>query len=833
MSADPAPTASWVVSTHTSGEVLIARASGPDLELLLLGSPPGFTQDELEGWLRDVAGVARETAALDSKPKPVPPVLHHALTGLLFSHAELWSPASSRPLCSMVFARGNGEVGLGWIGEAEVAVALEGRPLEVGWVKVRDDQGREAQAWAIEDGHPLSVQLVWRPATEGSGPIVVQVSAEWCDAESASITTEEAFATPEHLPFAIAASSTETEHTEEPEPATQGSIHARELPSTGIARWLDRNFSWHPGMKEEKHADAPFAPASIESAREAAVSDVVPPSPEPLELTERAAPSAPPRWPDLGPVQPVGRMGPPIEDPHARPALADVGPRSQPADPHEIRELSLGPSLARPGPETAREGFESPALSFGGAMTPTSEPEDAVEVVHEVEPTRAPEPNRAPEPMRGPEPVRAPRPAPAEPIAPVPGVFERIPSAPLSGHPSHSGVPAEPRRPSWPEPEDSSRPVLPWWRHWKWAVGFLLLFGLGWMLAGSLVDRPATGPRRGVNAWLAAIGITGPQFTLEVNSQPEGAAISIDGAPLELRTPASLELPAGNHEVTLSFGSYGSTKQSVSGAKDEQKRIDASLWGSLEVALPDPNAVVTVSVDGVSRGFAPLEIEELSPGPHEVRFSGPGMASWGQTVEIRVGEKREIFTRPLQSPATGLIQVRANFTDESGTESVSGARVWIDGAPRGETPLTVELPRGPHSFRVEFRKERAPIQVIDLPGGNQRFATFELGLHEQAPSLRLNAPARIPTDRPAVISGSLQNAEGGEVKEMWLHVRTPEGPWRRHAMTLIPSPEHTVGTLVFPAALLGSQGKTLYYLSAITQQGDEHFTEIIVAQAER
>ena len=120
----------WEVSTRSRGEVLTASSSAPGLQLVLLGVPPSFTPNEIEGWLHDVAGVAIETATLDTASKPIPSVLHHALTGMLFSHAEVWSQPGSPAPCSIALVRHGGEVGLGWVGDARVSVPRV-RPLEV------------------------------------------------------------------------------------------------------------------------------------------------------------------------------------------------------------------------------------------------------------------------------------------------------------------------------------------------------------------------------------------------------------------------------------------------------------------------------------------------------------------------------------------------------------------------------------------------------------------------------------------------------------------------------------------------------------------------------
>jgi hypothetical protein len=245
-----------------------------------------------------------------------------------------------------------------------------------------------------------------------------------------------------------------------------------------------------------------------------------------------------------------------------------------------------------------------------------------------------------------------------------------------------------------------------------------------------------------------------------------------------------------------------------------------------------PGELIAVTVDGEASGIAPIDIDSLAPGPHDVRFSGPGMDSWGQTVEIKVHETRQILARAVQSPATGVLVVRAISQDEAGSQAVNGVPVYIDGVMRGPTPLQLELPRGPHSIRASYRGETAPIQVIDLPGGNQRFADITFGSSFDAPRLSVTAPARIPNAVPALISVTVEGAVTSDVREMWLHVRTPEGSWRRYAMNLMRQAGSVVGAVVFPVAMFDAKGNAPYYASALTGQGDEYFTEIKTAQGE-
>jgi len=382
-----------------------------------------------------------------------------------------------------------------------------------------------------------------------------------------------------------------------------------------------------------------------------------------------------------------------------------------------------------------------------------------------------------------------------------------------------------PLRPEWPEPAPlKARPRgrVPW----LWIAGFLALFMGGWLVGGLQFEPDRTRPSPLTRA-LRSVGIGGSVYEVTVQSEPTGAWIAVDGKDLARRTPASLELAPGERQVTLSFSDLGSATYTVRGERGDRVTLDAALWGGLSIRASDASIPIQVSVDGQARGFVPVTLDSLVPGAHELRFSGPGMAPWGQTVQVRIGEVHEVLARPMTSPATGLIEVRATLADERGVEPLNGATVWVDGVKRGVTPLALELPRGPHSLRVDHQGVTAPVQVIDLPGGNQRFATFELGLGPDRPTLDpLVTPARVPIDRPTVLSGSLTGVSANDVREMWLHVRTPEDTWRRYPMTLLKATGGVVGVAVYPPTMFDGGGEGRWYMSASTQSGDELFTEI-------
>jgi PEGA domain-containing protein len=883
----------WAVLAQPTGEVLTADARSPGLHLGLLGVPPGFARRDAEGWLYDVMGVAHESSASQPVARPIPAILDHAMTGLLFSHGELWDRPGLPSPCSYAFVESRGEIGFGWVGDAKVSVWVDGHPRDPAWVILRDSRGHQARAWSIPAHHEVQVRISWShwagDPTAGGAEVEASWNAEGGPGSAGVIPYERPSVeavSPAFLPLDLApvpshvsAADSPSDLALAPPPVDAQSVAAPEIApahepipvsvepdathdwvaeyeaevarsSPGFWGRLRIAFSWLLGRRAEESAPKPpeaertieaeptFASEPRIESERTVVQDPAPPAPPPAELIGEA-----PAPVEALPTEETVRIPPspePVElttlaigwvetdDPNVidLPALEPVAPPPAefapppppppPAVELEIVDVTLGepPALAGIGPAPRRlEGLQhlaeataGPLLESVSAEATAPWPTEEIETETEIE--------AAPNAEQMATPVAPALPEPATPVVALgPGSTVTVP----------------PLRPAWPSTEELSRQRgFPGRRHGLWIALVGALFAGGWLI-GALQDsgRARDGVRRGaLSQALHAVGLGGPRFVVQVNSRPPGAWISVDGENLTLRTPAAIEVPPGEHTIGLSFTEFGAASFPVRGRKGDRVPLDAALWGALEVFSPDGVNVTAVSVDGVPRGLAPVRVDSLDPGVHEVRFTGLDVPSWGQTVDIRVGETRELLARAVQSPASGVLQIEASLTDALGTQPLKGAQVWIDGELRGSTPLTVDLPRGPHSVRLVHKGQEAPIQVIDLPGGNQRFAVFELGLDQDVPRLKVDVPSRIPRDRPAVLSATVVGIPAPEVREMWLHVRMAEGAWRRYALTVLKAPAGAAGVATFPTAAFDAQGRARYYVSAHSGQGDETFTEI-------
>jgi len=819
----------WLVSARSRGELLASSARGSGIDLCMVGVPAGYSGEEVESWLRDLMGMALETSSAEAGERPIPALLHHLLTGLLFSHSELWDRGGAPAPASMAFVRTPHEVAFGWVNGPPPDLWIDDHRVEVEWVRVRDQGGREAFALAIDPAHRVrvhfgfgpppgaSVDAAWVPeanaamAGPAAPPLATAAPVEPVPARATSTISRavgaRATAPAEAAP--VARSPIEpAPPAHGPEPVAsegdgwtvvyEGNLAAEppaERPRDG--GWWSNVVSWVSGGRDRRgSAGADVLPERI------------PPTPEPAELTARAAPVvvheaalAGMREIQLSPLAPEEPMVPP----------------AAPAPP--AAELRLENSRLEPATPRA---FAPPAAAAPIADAPVSAAPPAT-------PRQAPAPSAPAAPVRAAAAPATPAPPMPAPVAAVEPPFIEPDFGPRTAAGPEAGVDRVPRRPRWAENAASTREPPLWSRPWVWAVLLVVLFVIGWMMGGSH-SEPAPGESGPIARALRVVGIGGARFEANVESQPPGAWIAVNGKDLARRTPATVELPPGTHQITLSFADLGSATFEVRGVRGDKLKVDAPLWGSLEVYSGDGAIPVAVTVDGVMRGLAPVTVDSLTPGTHEVRFSGPGLQPWGQTVQVRIKETTQLSARAVTSPATGVLEVRSLWTDAEGSEPLTGATVYVDGERRGETPLTLELPRGPHSVRIESRGEESAVQVIDLPGGNQRFANFELGLGIERPTLSvLGTPIRVPLDQPAVVSAALQGLHAGEAREMWLHVRQPDGAWRRYPMVMMKAPGGIVGSTVFPNTLLDAQGRTPFYVSASNQTGDDFYSELLTA----
>lgn len=173
--------------------------------------------------------------------------------------------------------------------------------------------------------------------------------------------------------------------------------------------------------------------------------------------------------------------------------------------------------------------------------------------------------------------------------------------------------------------------------------------------------------------------------SLQVNSTPTGAKVSVDGK-LRGQTPLTLDdLPAGPHTVFID-SSEGAVRRKVQITEGVTESLTESIYpGWLHVST----AIEVTILDGGK----PALLDDshrvlLKPGTHTVRIENRELAfSQTKQVEIEPGGTTKI-----------AIEVPTSTLSVSGS---TGADVFVDGVKAGETPLVeFKVALGSHDVMV-------------------------------------------------------------------------------------------------------------------------------------
>jgi formylglycine-generating enzyme required for sulfatase activity len=273
-----------------------------------------------------------------------------------------------------------------------------------------------------------------------------------------------------------------------------------------------------------------------------------------------------------------------------------------------------------------------------------------------------------------------------------------------------------------------------------------------------------------------------PNFgSLNITSTPEsGANISLNGIETGKVTPCKIEkIPTGDHSITLSRNMFETTTQRISLAAGETKQLainmnpmfaqvsvtsepaaDIYINGQLKtkaywqgrlnpgvytfearldkyititekhtVIVGQPLAVIlnptprtgnlkivtipysaTIKINGKQMGFTPITLKNHLIGDYTVELSLPGYATVYEKTIIIEGQTAEINTS-LQNGMQVAI-----------TSNPSGAALFIDNKPAGQTPYSCTLGFGSHTLRIEHNGSKTEKEVQVSQGGATTFA---------------------------------------------------------------------------------------------------------------
>lgn len=194
--------------------------------------------------------------------------------------------------------------------------------------------------------------------------------------------------------------------------------------------------------------------------------------------------------------------------------------------------------------------------------------------------------------------------------------------------------------------------------------------------------------------------------TLVVDSRPAGAEVYLDGR-MSGRTPVSLQVNPGRHEVELRLAGYQPYRVTLNPRPGERVQVFAQLvpearQGTLAVTSSPSGA--EVYVEGTLRGRTPLSLS-LPEGRYAVELRAPGYEPYQATVQVRRGETTRLDVRLNPVSRTGILLLESSPT---------GAEAYVNGTLRGRTPLRLVLEEGTYQVELKapgYEPYRATVRV--------------------------------------------------------------------------------------------------------------------------
>ncbi len=271
---------------------------------------------------------------------------------------------------------------------------------------------------------------------------------------------------------------------------------------------------------------------------------------------------------------------------------------------------------------------------------------------------------------------------------------------------------------------------------------------------------------RSVEAPLAIASGTG---TLRVSSVPEGASIYLDGLLLG-RTPyASGRMATGVHELELELEGFDRYAEQVAVLNGRLTRVEAPLArtptsGTLAVLSSPPGA--QVRIDRVLQGETPYEGRGFVPGTHLVELRRDGYQVYQVQAVVEANRRTEVSTTLEPVPPVGRLSL---------SSEPSGARVYLDGAERGLTPLSLEATPGLHEVRVEADGYLAETVTAEVRAGAETPLALTL-LPAATPELTAaptgtagNGAVRVASEPPGAVlavDGDLRGVSPRTVRDL-------------------------------------------------------------------
>ena len=199
---------------------------------------------------------------------------------------------------------------------------------------------------------------------------------------------------------------------------------------------------------------------------------------------------------------------------------------------------------------------------------------------------------------------------------------------------------------------------------------------------------------------------------LTVSSAPDGASLLLDGKEVGL-TPWGGDVTEGPHKLAVQKKGFVAQQKPLTVAKNRDAEVSFSLVrepGPARVRVESEPVGAEITIDGRKVGPSPYT-GELQPGEHQVEAHKEAFRGVAQQIAVEAGQSlslRLALAAASKIPEPPGIQVMTQ---------PQGAKVLLDGAAIGASPLKNKATPGAHVIRMELDGYQPRDAKFNFPEG--------------------------------------------------------------------------------------------------------------------
>ncbi len=245
--------------------------------------------------------------------------------------------------------------------------------------------------------------------------------------------------------------------------------------------------------------------------------------------------------------------------------------------------------------------------------------------------------------------------------------------------------------------------------------------------------------------------------TAAISSDPEGAAILVDGNDSKRLTPAEIEMDEGNHRITLRKDGYRPESVSVTimAGKHAEIPVVRLRPAPARLNITSTPSGALIAIDGVYMGKTPLQCQIEPHDTHRITATAPGHVEATKKVKLRPGDTEAMDFKLSGQYGTVFI-----------TTEPSEAILLIDGKVQNKNSGKFTLLAVHHTIEARLKGYTPQKKRIAVHMGSTQSLDFRLTAGGLRGAATLHPPDLVLIQPGSFVMGSSRREQGRRTNEV-------------------------------------------------------------------